>query len=217
MTTDYWNSKADDYERRLWEVVGRDDLKTALDAVQSIEERGRAADFGCGTGLFTRYLARGADEVFALDTSEAMLESARRKLNDVDNVQWLQASCLQTGLPDESMDTVLMANVLQLVEDRDRAVAEAARVLRPNGELVVLAWTGTGMSLWNRLTMMWRYLRHIGFPPPGARNLSPEQARSLAESNGFIVEDLELVGSRVKCLHMTARKPSPDGAAADAP
>jgi ubiquinone/menaquinone biosynthesis C-methylase UbiE len=202
---DHWDQKADDYERRLWSVVGRKGLLAAIRAVEAEDEPGRAGDFGCGTGLFTRHLARRAEHVVALDTSDAMLDSARHKLADLDNIQFLKASCLSTGLPTDSLDTVLMANLLQAVRERDMALAEAARVLRPGGRLIVLAWTASGMKLWNKIAMMWRYLREFGLPPRGSGNVSPEEARALAENNGFDVECCDLLGTQVKCLHLRAK------------
>jgi ubiquinone/menaquinone biosynthesis C-methylase UbiE len=207
MDRDIWRHKAEDYERRLWYVVGPKCLEAALNAVSKEPKPGRAADFGCGTGLFTRPLALNAEHVVALDTSRAMLESASRKLKDLGNVQWVNASVLNTGLPSAELDTVLIANVLQVIKDRDRAMAEAARVLRPGGRLVLLAWTATGMGLWDRVTMVWRYLKSMGLPPSGAANVSPEEARQLVERSGFVVDGLEMLGSRVKCIHMRAHRP----------
>jgi ABC-2 type transport system ATP-binding protein len=210
MPRDDWEHRAEDYERRVFEVVGRECLETALDAVRSERNVGRAADVGCGTGLFTRPLAHRARQVTAIDSSEAMLDSARRKLNDMGNVQWVRASCLRTGLPSGELDTVLMANVLQMVRDRAGALAEASRILRPGGRLILLSWTASGMSLRDKVTMMWRYLRHMGLPPRGARNLDPDEARRLVESSGLVVDSLELLCSRVKCMHLRAHKPDTD-------
>jgi ubiquinone/menaquinone biosynthesis C-methylase UbiE len=136
-----------------------------------------------------------------------MLESARRKLTDLNNVQFVHASCLHTGLEDATLDTVLMANVLQMVSDRHAALAEASRVLRPGGRLLILAWTATGMSLWGRFKMMWHYLRQMGLPPRGARNLSPDQAQELTQANGFDVDEMKMLGRNVKCMFMRAHKP----------
>lgn len=94
-------------------------------------------DAGCGTGnLVPRLEARGA-RVVALDANRAGLRAARRKVAGLAVVH----ATLESGLPfaDAAFDAVASVNVLYTLSPPGRArfLAEARRVLRPGGGLVV--------------------------------------------------------------------------------
>lgn len=99
-------------------------------------------DAGCGSGIALREIADlvGPDgSVTGLDPSAAILEEARRRLAGVAAaVELVQASVLDTGLPDERFDAVRTERVLMHVDDPAAAIAELARVTRPGGRVVLV-------------------------------------------------------------------------------
>ncbi|WP_237476913.1 class I SAM-dependent methyltransferase [Lichenibacterium dinghuense] len=104
--------------------------------------RGRdALDLGCGMGRFAEALAPRLRSVLALDLSPGMIEEARRRSGHA-NVSYRVATGRDlAGVPDGSVDLVLAADVFPYLVEADLAehhVAEAARVLRPGGALVIL-------------------------------------------------------------------------------
>jgi ArsR family transcriptional regulator len=96
------------------------------------------ADLGCGTGQTTAALAPYVKQVFAVDESSAMLAAARRRLGEHENVD-LRSGRLE-GLPidDASVDVAVLSLVLHFVVDPMAVIAEAARVLRPSGRVLVV-------------------------------------------------------------------------------
>ncbi len=95
-------------------------------------------DAGCGDGAFSLQLAARGARVIAVDTSEAMLEAARRRVLPEDtSIEFLRASVEALPFEAESFDAVLMVTVLCTVNDPSRAVREARRVLKHGGRLVV--------------------------------------------------------------------------------
>ena len=52
------------------------------EALDSFGPEGRVLEIACGTGIWTRLLARDATELTALDASAEMLERCRRKVGD---------------------------------------------------------------------------------------------------------------------------------------
>jgi ArsR family transcriptional regulator len=56
----------------------------------------------------------------------------------VTNVEWKKGDLLRLPLRDATMDVALLSQSLRYATDPERALAEAARILRPNGRLVVL-------------------------------------------------------------------------------
>lgn len=99
-----------------------------------------AADIGCGDGHLTLELARWARSVVGVDRSDDVLEraktlAARRR---VANVEWKKGDLARLPLRDDSVDLALLSQALHHAAEPERAVAEAHRVLRPQGRLLVL-------------------------------------------------------------------------------
>jgi ubiquinone/menaquinone biosynthesis C-methylase UbiE len=95
---------------------------------------GVAVDAACGTGRHATYLASLGHGVIGVDTSPEMLAVAREKLPDA---ELHEADLHELPLADDSADLVVCALALTHVPDLGRALAEFARVLRPNGHLVI--------------------------------------------------------------------------------
>ena len=96
------------------------------------------ADLGCGTGDLTARLARRVAHVHAVDRSAAMLRAARRRVEALGNVSLHEADLEDLPLEDASCDAALLALVLGWTPDPRPVLAEAARVLRPGGTVVVI-------------------------------------------------------------------------------
>jgi SAM-dependent methyltransferase len=96
----------------------------------------RVLDAGCGDGWYARQLAERGAAVTAIDGSEAMLAHARER--SPATIDFRRAD-LGTSLPfaDASFDLVLSALAIHYVRDYRTLFAEFARVLRPDGRLVI--------------------------------------------------------------------------------
>jgi protein-L-isoaspartate O-methyltransferase len=96
-------------------------------------------DYGCGVGVFTIPASEivGDDGVVhALDVNPLCIKAVEREIRrrGITNVKTI-ISGRDTGLPDESVDAVLVYDVLQMVTDRGRLIEELHRVLKPGGSL----------------------------------------------------------------------------------
>ena len=94
-------------------------------------------DFGCGTADLARSLAPYAGSVIGLDSSREMLDAARRG-RPPSKLTLRQCDLADTGLPDASADLALCSLSLSYTADPAAVLAEAYRVLRPDGRIVVL-------------------------------------------------------------------------------
>ena len=101
---------------------------------------GRALDIGTGTGRLLELLAPRLSAGLGVDASRAMLALARARLArpGFSHCAVRLADMYRLPLPDGGFDIVLMHMVLHHAEDPAAALAEAARVLRPGGRLVVV-------------------------------------------------------------------------------
>jgi ArsR family transcriptional regulator len=98
------------------------------------------ADLGCGEGYLTLEAARWARHVTAVDRAKDVLDrgrelARRRKLH---NITWKRGDLERVPITDASMDIVLLSQALHHAEHPDRALAEAHRILRPGGRLILL-------------------------------------------------------------------------------
>ena len=96
----------------------------------------RVLDIGCGTGYFTRLLAKEGAQVTGLDIEQPFIEYAVRQ-NEKDDlrVSYVQGDALDLPFEDESFDVVASHAFLTMIPDPVRAVFEMLRVLRPGGLL----------------------------------------------------------------------------------
>lgn len=96
------------------------------------------ADLGCGTGIVAAELAQVVRQVHAIDHSEAMLGAARRRIQNLPNVTLHEADLEALPLENCSTDAALMLLVLSYLPDPPAVLAEAARILKPGGRLVLI-------------------------------------------------------------------------------
>lgn len=96
----------------------------------------RVLEVGCGAGMGLDYLSKRASEAVGCDVSASLVSQAKEHLPGVTIVE-----AAAPGLPfeDATFDVVAMLEMLYYVPDQAKAIADAARVLRPGGTLVVAA------------------------------------------------------------------------------
>lgn len=94
----------------------------------------RVLDIGCGEGRFCRLLREEGIATLGIDPTEKLIEVARQRDPEGD---YRRGSAERLDLPDASFDLALSYLTLIDIDDLDRAIAEAARVLRPGGHLLI--------------------------------------------------------------------------------
>lgn len=141
-------------------------------------------DVGCGEGFFAIPAARivGIEgKVYGLDVNSAAImvlkEKARRE--GFNNIILKLAAAEEAILCENCADIVLMANNLHDFEDPKKALANARKMLKPDGRLVDVDWKKETMVLPG---------------PPMKIRLSLEEATKLIQTQGFKVEAGEDAG-----------------------
>jgi SAM-dependent methyltransferase len=102
------------------------------------------ADLGCGDGYLTVEASRFAKKVIAVDRSEAALARARdmAKRRRLTNVEWKRGELERLPLKEASVDVALLSQVLHHASSPEKALAEAARIVKPGGRVLLLELRG---------------------------------------------------------------------------
>jgi 2-polyprenyl-6-hydroxyphenyl methylase/3-demethylubiquinone-9 3-methyltransferase len=152
-------------------------------------------DLGCGGGLLAPHASRLGYRHVGLDLGAAGLGVARAH-----GVLAVRADAARIPLADGVADAVSAGEILEHVPDPAAVVAEACRVLRPGGRLVIDTLARTALA---RLVAVTIGERIPGGPPPGIHDpdlfVDRAQLRSAAESAGV---PLTLRGIRPAALGM---------------
>jgi ubiquinone/menaquinone biosynthesis C-methylase UbiE len=133
---EFFSSASGQWDRLRAELFGQSFHLHAL--LGLLDPDLRVADLGCGTGQLTALVAPHVREVVAVDASPDMLDEARRRFRQADNVEVRIGTLEALPIDDDAVDVALMGLVLHHVPDPSRALAECARVLKRGGRALVI-------------------------------------------------------------------------------
>ena len=122
------------YADALADELGRLPFETwLLGRVAAHAGGGPVVEVGSGPGHVTAHLAEAGADAIGVDLSPGMLAVARERLPEA---TFVEADATSLPLPDASVDVVICVTGLHLFPDPAAAIAEWARVLRPEGRAV---------------------------------------------------------------------------------
>jgi len=133
---EFFSSSAGQWDRMRDELFGDRSHLAALAALA--DGTWTVGDLGCGTGQVSASLAPFVARVIAVDASAAMLQAARKRLNGLDNVELRRGDLEALPIDNGQLDAATLMLVLHHVPEPERALADVARVLKPQGRAIVV-------------------------------------------------------------------------------
>ena len=136
------------------------------------------ADLGCGaTGHYIIPAARivgGEGKAYAVDIQKSALAATegRAKIDGITNITSVWSNIERLGatrIPPASLDVTMIVNTLHLTTDRNQAMAEAARLTKPGGTVLVVEWKTDATA--------------VG--PPAGKRIGGEVIRAAAKAAGL--------------------------------
>ena len=136
----YFRENAAQWHRIRSLYVDEREVEAALVEIVAAADPRDLLDIGTGTGRMLEILAPRVEHALGIDQSREMLSIARVNLEraGLANGRVRRDDMYQLALPDASFDAVVMHQVLHYADRPAAAIAEAARVLRPHGILVLV-------------------------------------------------------------------------------
>ncbi|MBA3396760.1 MAG: methyltransferase domain-containing protein [Deltaproteobacteria bacterium] len=185
----YWERHAKRYDRST-RLLSRPIPRMLELAVEAAEDNERVLEVAAGTGLITTAIAPVVGELIATDYAAAMVKQLEARVREagISNVRCEQADLYALRFDAGSFDAVFAANVLHLVPDLERALANLRRMLQPGGVLVAPTYLHKetlGASMLSRVFAL------TGFP--GQRRFTSTTLRAAIEAAGFAVTRTEII------------------------
>ncbi|SEF63932.1 Methyltransferase domain-containing protein [Caloramator fervidus] len=136
-------------------------------------------DVGCGIGYFTipaaKILSKGKS--IGIDISEEMLNYAKERAKDIDNIEFKQCFEYEFPIESNSINYVMLSNVLHEIEDKKKFLKEVKRTLKNNGQVFIIEWKKINTN----------------YGPPFDHRISKEEVIEIFKTMGFeLIEDLEV-------------------------
>ena len=146
---EYFRRNAGDWDRIRALHIDSAAIDAALKKLLLHSEVKDLLDIGTGTGSVLQLVGHEVKAAVGVDLSREMLQVARANIARaaLGNCQVRQADMYQLPFPAASFDAVTLHMVLHFAEEPGRVLAEAARILRPGGRMVVVDFARHAMTV----------------------------------------------------------------------
>jgi ubiquinone/menaquinone biosynthesis C-methylase UbiE len=137
---DYFRRHAAEWDR-IRQLHAADDMVESEIRALLLDRPFRSLlDLGTGTGRILELFSSEIERGLGVDLNREMLAVARSRLDHagIRNCSVRQGDIFDLSVPRDSFDVVIIHQVLHFLDDGGRAIREAARVLRPQGRLLVI-------------------------------------------------------------------------------
>ena len=118
------------YNHKVYAGTG----KRVADFIDPTDE---VLECACGTGAITVCIAEKCRRLIATDFSTGMLKQAARKCRKFSNVRFKSADITSIKCSSDRFDKVVAGNVIHLLPDPGKALAELERVVKPGGQIII--------------------------------------------------------------------------------
>ncbi len=188
-TRNFFNAIAPEWNDLQQEMLGEFNLNRAI--LDCVENARFAVDLGCGTGELLAGLREKADFAVGVDGSRNMLDQAQKLFSPMQNNVELRLGELEhLPLENSEADLAVLSMVLHHLPKPEKAVLEAARILKKDGILIIADFEKhTNEEMRKKFGDRW-----LGF--------SKAEIRALLKRSGFIEQEIKVFPLK-KSIYLT--------------
>jgi 2-polyprenyl-3-methyl-5-hydroxy-6-metoxy-1,4-benzoquinol methylase len=138
-------NKAEKFWDRTAIYYDKEEKKDELTYLKFIEKAGKylkvndiVLDLGCGTGLVCNEIAHNVKMIYAIDISSEMIEIGKNKAfgRKIHNINYVYTTIFDKRFKRDSLDVIIVFNVLHLLEDSQKAIQRINELLKPGGLII---------------------------------------------------------------------------------
>jgi len=183
-------------------------FKTEMNGL--VDQEDLVLDIATGTGNIALHIAPKVSAIVGIDISEEMISLAEAKLeaSGLDNVTFLTEDAYKLPFADGTFDKVVCVNALQTMAEPQRAIDEAMRVLRENGEFISVTYA-FGDSGTLEVLKLSRWVVKYGMPKHWS-NFKKIDLLDLFEGTGYRVVETKRIWEKPVVELIRVRKERPD-------
>jgi ubiquinone/menaquinone biosynthesis C-methylase UbiE len=202
----FWSKVAPEYDD--WVATAFDEQYTTFKhhMAESIGRADRVLEIGAGTGNIALHIAPHVGSVVGVDISPEMVKEAERKRSDlgISNVEFQVGDAYDLPFANGTFDRVVCVNVLQTMKEPARALGEARRVLRRNGELIAVTYVFGDSSPWETVKLA-RWVLKYGWPTYWSNLKSMDLSKLIMDAGFNIIKD-EIIWESPRVVLVRASK-----------
>ena len=169
----------------------------------------KLADIAGGTGDIARkFLNNGGHSAYVIDINEAMIKSGKSNKKNSNKINWMVASAEKIPIDDNTFERATMGFGLRNITNRDKALKEVFRILKPGGRFICLEFSHVENDLIKQIYNFWSFkcMPYIGEKVTGDRSAYTYLVESIRQfpTQAELSEMLSDVGfSRVKYRNLS--------------
>ena len=115
-------------------------------------------DIAGGTGdIAQKFINNGGGSAYIIDVNIEMIKAGLSEKKDTKNLFWIAASAENIPLPDNSFERATIAFGLRNITNRDLALKEIYRILKPGGRLICLEFSHVESAVFKKIYDFWSF------------------------------------------------------------
>lgn len=199
----YWDRRAKSYNSATVKLFGNANRAIAVKTKGFCSPDSRILDIGCGTGLIISEVAQVVKSVTAIDSSEKMIEEARR-LNSSKNIDWRTGDFYSQSITCGEYDIITAFNLLNYLDNSQKLIEDIYSALPSGGYFISVNDCLGNMPLLTQAA--YKIGGAVGILPKTAF-FKPKQLSELIKACGFEIAEERIVFNRTQSYFIAAKKP----------
>jgi ubiquinone/menaquinone biosynthesis C-methylase UbiE len=202
MKKDYWNKLAKKYDLRSKRYHKMYNKLISLLRLE-LSQKDIVLDIGTGTGEIPLSLSSEVKEFQGIDLSNSMINIAKEKIlkSKITNVSFSVQNSYNLQSKNDKFNVVIIANLLHIVNNPEKVIKEANRILKNKGKLIIATYLH-GNSIKTKVISF--FLKLKGHPVYNQFN--EKRMINLVKSNDLEIIKKEMIDNIIPVLFIVAKK-----------
>ncbi len=156
----FWDSQAKNYDK-IVKLLTRNQYEAMYRFIaEPLNQDMEVLEVATGTGLVAKRMSEYVKSIEATDFSEEMIAIAKQS-EYASNIHFSCADMFNLPFEDNRFDTVIASNVLHIIPEPDKAMAEIKRVLKPNGLLIAPTFLWKELGFFGKIQKFFMMLKNF--------------------------------------------------------